>query len=240
MHAAVLSYGSMEVFLIPVGHGRHELYCEVREDGTERADDPPPAGRIGKIRARLREMIADAEARSKAGDEASPPQPHESWMERSRHQMFRWIAEKIAEQRLLWHLRRQDQATLVYPEDMRDTDALRVLCRSLERDLSRHRRWLVIDSLLFVASGLLVLLPGPNVVAYYFLFRLVGHYLSMQGARQGLQQVSWQTRASAALQELGRAATLDPSARGERVQHVATELQLQHLVQFFERTAVTS
>ena len=61
--------------------------------------------------------------------------------------------------------------------------------RSSRRDFEKHRFWLTIDALGFIASGLLFLVPGPNAVAYYFAFRLVGHYLSMRGARQGLSVV---------------------------------------------------
>jgi hypothetical protein len=241
----------MEVFLIPVGHGRHELYCEVRGEG-ESDRERPPTGRLERMRVRLREMItlermrvrlremiADAEARSTSEDVEAADRADRGWMQRGRERVLRWSAERIAEQRLLWHLRRQEAATLVYPEDMNEADALRILRRGLERDLAIHRRWLVFDSLILMASLLLVLLPGPNVLAYYFLFRVVGHYLSMRGARQGLQQVTWQARASAALKELRRAATLDPPAREAQVRHVASELQLQRLVRFFERTAVT-
>ena len=40
---------------------------------------------------------------------------------------------------------------------------------------------------LLIVSGVLALVPGPNVLAYYFAFRVVGHWLSMRGARQGLR-----------------------------------------------------
>lgn len=227
----------MEVFLIPVGHGRHELYCEVRGE-VESHRARPPSGRLDRVRIRLREMIADAEARSARDDDGDTDQAGHGWMQRGRQRVLRWVAERIAEQRLLWHLRRQNAATLVYPEDTTEAEALRILRSGLERDLSIHRRWLVFDSLIFIVSLLLVLLPGPNVLAYYFLFRVVGHYLSMRGARQGVQHVTWQARPSSALKDLRRAAVLDPRAREQQVRHVASELQLRHLVRFFERTAV--
>lgn len=227
----------MDVFLIPVGHGRHELYCEVRDEVEESRADTP-SGPFGRMRARLRELIADAEAEWKSGHRDETQAGH-GWTYRMRKRVLRWVAEKIAEQRLLWHLRRQHAATLVYPDDMIAADAMRILRSSLERDLAVHRRWLVFDSLVLVASGALVLVPGPNFLAYYFLFRVVGHYLSMRGARQGLQRVDWQTRSSTALKELRRAAMLDPSAREQQVKDVASQLQLQHLAHFFERTAVT-
>ena len=102
---------------------------------------------------------------------------------------MRWVAEAVAEQRLLWHLRRQTSATLFFPDDMSEPAAVDCICAASSRAISTsHRRWLIIDSLWFVASGVLFFVPGPNVVAYYFAFRLVGHYLSWRGAQQGLER----------------------------------------------------
>ncbi|MBI4477684.1 MAG: hypothetical protein HY654_10950 [Acidobacteria bacterium] len=248
----------MEVFLIPVGLGRHELYCEVREDpatgstgspqagsgsqsqaGSRPGDAPKaPVGRLERMRIRLREMIADAEAESRGAHDPRRPRAQHGWMHRVRQRVLRYVAERIAEQRLLWHLRRQAEAILVFPEDMTETDAMRVMRGFLERDLTVHRRWLMVDSVLLVLSGALVVVPGPNIIGFYFLFRVVGHYLSMRGARHGLQKVSWHTRPNSALKTLRGAATMEPPAREQQVRHVAMELRLQHLVQFFERTAV--
>jgi Mitochondrial K+-H+ exchange-related len=115
-----------------------------------------------------------------------------------------------------------------------------LLRRQLRRDFDRHRFWLVIDSLLFIASGVLVLLPGPNVVAYYFAFRMVGHFLSLRGARQGLNGVLWTTQPSAPLSALRNAIHLDGEARERHVDDVARALNLEHLARFFERTAIQS
>jgi hypothetical protein len=45
---------------------------------------------------------------------------------------------------------------------------LTLIRRTLQRDYDRHRVWLVIDAIGLVLSGPLALVPGPNVVAYYF------------------------------------------------------------------------
>jgi hypothetical protein len=115
-----------------------------------------------------------------------------------------------------------------------------LLKRQLRRDFDRHRFWLVIDSLLFIASGVLVLLPGPNLAAYYFAFRMVGHYLSLRGARHGLDGVAWTTEPSAPLTTLRDAIHMDGDARQRHVDDVARALKLEHLARFFERTAIQS
>ena len=100
----------------------------------------------------------------------------------------------------------------------------------LQRDYDRHRRWLVIDTLWpDSSSAVLMLVPGPNILAYYFAFRVVGHWLSMRGAAQGLQRVDWTGRPCPPLSELRDADTLEPTVRDARIHDVAARLRLQHL-----------
>jgi hypothetical protein len=86
----------------------------------------------------------------------------------------------------------------------------------------------------------LMVLPGPNVAAYYLAFRLVGHYLSMRGARQGLDCVQWDLRPSDPLAELRGLVALEPEVREARVSEIAERLRLEQLATFFDRLAVPS
>ena len=87
-------------------------------------------------------------------------------------------------------------------------------------------------------TAVLVLLPGPNLIGYYFLFRVVGHYLSWRGARQALERISWRPIAEPALSELGALARVPRDARAERVAAIASQLRLPRLAAFFDRVAV--
>ena len=229
----------MDVYLVPVGADRHELYCEVPDEPevVVADEDPKKRGFFRRMRDRFREMLAEAERDRR---QPSPAPVEGGWLARAKVRSMRWVAESIAEQRLLWHLRRQTSACFIYPDDLAEAAAMEIMRASLRRDFDRHRFWLTIDSLLFIASGLLALVPGPNVLAYYFAFRVVGHYLSLRGARQGLSGVEWRTQKSEALTELRRAIGLAPDARERRVHEVAHQLRLEHLASFFERTAVPS
>jgi Mitochondrial K+-H+ exchange-related len=225
----------MDVYLVPVGPSQHELYCEVPDEPHEAEDAEQPQGLFRRLRARFREMLAEAE-RDRLQARAVNTQG--GWLMRAKARLMRWVAESIAEQRLLWHLRRQTEACLYYPDDLDETQAAAALRSSLVRDFDKHRFWLTIDALLFIASGLFMLVPGPNVLAYYFAFRVVGHYFSLQGARQGLNGVTWRYEKSAPLAELRRAIELAPDVRVRQVHEVAHRLQLEHLASFFERTAI--
>jgi hypothetical protein len=97
---------------------------------------------------------------------------------------------------------------------------------------------------MFLVTGVLLgplflLVPGvANLPAAYFGFMMVGHFLSMRGARQGLMRVTWRATPSEPLRELRRAITLDPLLRERRVLDIASQLQLERLPMFFERTLV--
>jgi Mitochondrial K+-H+ exchange-related len=225
----------MDVYLVPLGPDRYELYCEV-PDEPEDAIDEAPAGFIKRMKQRFSAVLAEAERERRRGHTEQPRGP----LARAKAYTLRYVAESIAEQRLLWHLRRQESACLFFPDDLDERRAMTLLRRQLGRDFEKHRFWLIVDSVGFIASGALVLLPGPNFVAYYFAFRMVGHYLSLGGARKGLKTVAWTSEQSPPLSELRRALGLTADERERRVHDVAARLKLDHLVKFFERMAMTS
>lgn len=227
----------MEVFLIPVGPERYQLYCEVPDEPVESDEADPPPTRRARVKRWFRAVLIEAERERRRPPDDPHPEGHR-WYHRIKRAVLCRIAEAIAEQRLLWHMRRQSAAVAVFPADLTGTQALTVVNTIMQGDYERHRFWLVVDTALFVLSGALAIIPGPNIVAYYFAFRMVGHYLSMRGARQALRAVRWDTRPSAPLAELRQAIDLDPAAREARVSDIASRLQLERLATFFQRTAV--
>jgi len=234
----------MDVFLVPLGADEYEPYTEEADIEEEPEEDPLPSGFFARLRVRLSparlklqfsRMLAAAE-RERRRDAAS--RAGDAWMARMKSRGMRWVAETIAEQRLLWNLRRVDAAHLAYPDDMREEAAVAVLRKQLAADFDKHRFWLAVDSVLMVASAALVLVPGPNVVGYYFAFRVVGHYFSVRGARNGLNCVTWTYAPSGPLAELRPLASVDPAARLEQVEQVAARLNLDHFATFFQRISV--
>lgn len=225
------------MFLIPVGVDRHELYCEVAdEDPAGTAPDHDRGvirGLVRKFRDTLNRIERDRRQHEAEGEDAS-----HGWFERAKRRAMRFIAESIAEQRLLWHMRRQHDAVAVHPADLPPEAAHGIVRRALQADFEKHRRWLAIDSVLMVLSAALILVPGPNVLGYYFAFRVVGHYFSMRGARQGLDAVRWSSRADEALADLRPLVREDPVERRPRVEAIAARLGLDDLRRFFDRVAV--
>jgi hypothetical protein len=225
----------MDVFLIPVGQGRYVLYYEAPDEEPAREGEPDAPGFFRKWRVRFAEMLREAEQeRHRPVDTTEQP----GLLARARRRMMRFVVERIAEWRLLWHLRSADAVTAHVPADMDPGDAERLMRATLKADADRHLRWMVVDLLLLAASAPLMLVPGPNVLAYYFTFNVVGHFLAMRGARRGLSGVSWHLRPTAALSELRAALALGEPHRERTVHDVAMRLRLQHLARFFRRMAV--
>lgn len=232
----------MDVFLVPTAVDRYELYCELPDDPVE--TEVAPASGIFRgfhrffhwLRRHFKQMIAEAERERRTGYTESPQR---NWFGRLRARLMRWVAESIAEQRLLWHLRGQASACLFHPDDIDGAQATVVLRKQLGRDFDKHQFWLIFDTLGLLGSFLLVPIPGPNMLLYFFGFRVVGHYLSLRGARQGLNVATWRTEPRAPLTELRRLVAIDPALREQHVHDIALRLQLEHLATFFRRIAVT-
>ncbi len=229
----------MDVFVIPVGPDRYELYCERPVAGDEPVE-PETTGWIGRMRRKFGGLVRAAEERQRNGASADAAK---SWIGRIQDRAMAWVAERIAEQRLLWNLRRETAATAAHPADMTFEQTHALIRGTLQRDYDRHYRWMFIDGALFVVTFVaffpLVVIPGvANLPAMYFGFRAVGHFLSMRGSAHGLRRVTWSGRSCPPLGELRELAELDPHAREARLLDVATRLRLEQLPKFFERVAI--
>lgn len=221
----------MDVFVIPLGGERYELYCEGAVSG-DAGDEPSGDGVWARARRRFGEMLRAAEDRERTG---LVPDVAPGWMGRQYDRLIGWVAERIAEQRLLWKLRQQDTVTVVHPADL-PFEATMVLVRaSLGGDRARHLRWALVHALLFSLSGLLAIVPGPNLLAYLFAFRMVGHWLSFRGASQGLRRTLWNGRSSPELASVREALTLPMPARDARLRELGDALGLSGLSVFVER-----
>jgi hypothetical protein len=95
-----------------------------------------------------------------------------------------------------------------------------------------------VHAVLFVVSAVFAVIPGPNLIAYYFAFRMVGNWFSMRGAWQGLNRVSWTTCPSVPLAELREVLPLVSATRRQLVADIAERLQLRDLGAFVERVSL--
>jgi hypothetical protein len=176
---------SLVVYLIPLAGGRFELDSEPPDEGRAMA-----GAQDGVWRERLRSL----EAKWNAAVAAAERKGASGWFALLRDRAIRSTAESIDEQRTLWRLRQAVDATLIYPADVDEAAALDQSRGLLAHARRHHAWWLAIDGLALIVSGSLAIIPGPNLIAYYFALRVVGHLLSWRGAHRGLGAVSWRAR----------------------------------------------
>lgn len=225
----------MDVYFVPIGRDRFECYYEAPDDEEGGAEDSP--GVLGRWKARFRGQLRDAEHEPQpvAGDEPS------TLLERLKGRSMRWIAERVAEQRLLWRLRTADAATLHIPDDVDAVEAERIMRESMRRDADRHRGLVALHAVLLLLALPVALVPGPNVFGYLFTFTVTGHFLAWRGARRGLVGVRWDVRPSRELATLRGALSLEPGARHARILEVSEQLHLPRLPVWVKRmTAPTA
>jgi len=224
----------MIVYLVPVGDRRYQLYVEVAPEvpGGE-PTAPSGNGWVARQIHRFREMLAEAERERLRRESGEPEQGSGLWKA-----ILRRVAETVAEQRLLWHLRHQTEAEVAHPADISSAEALHEVRAEFARDEARHRRWMMIDGAIVAVTGpLFFFVPGPNVVSWYFTFRAGAHFLSWRGARKGLTSVTWRATASAPLSAVRSALGLPTHERRLRLLEIGDEIGLKHLAGFVERVS---
>jgi hypothetical protein len=222
----------VNVYFVPLSGGRFEPYFEQEDPPV--VVDPASRGFFGRMSARFAEMVREAERERHEQTHEEPT----TWLGRLQRRAMGWIAERVAEQRLLWKLRRCDEAELHIPEDLAPDEGLRLFRTGLQKDGDRHLRLLIVHSLGLIVSAPLVVVPGPNILGYLFTFTVVGHFLSFRGARRGLNEVRWTVVPNPALTTIGRAVVTPPPERYRLLHEAETRLRLAHLASFVERMAV--
>lgn len=235
----------MDVYLVPAGPDGYELYCEPHHEAT-----PVPVDGTG-WRARLswtfwrtrvtrtfRTVLAYLEQERERRAARRAMRHRGTVFQRVRDRVIAWLAERVAEQRLLWRLRSASEAIAHYPDDLSTDEASAIVQRSLQRDGTRHRNWLAFDAAGCAVTAPLSFVPGPNLILYYFVFRVTGHYLSWTGARHGTSAVRWTYRACPPLTDLRRLASLPMTDRAALANAVAQRLGLEHIDTFAERMAL--
>jgi hypothetical protein len=220
---------TLQVFLVPIAGDRYELYCEtpVGEIVLGGRAGERQSGWIRRLLDRFRALLAEADEWQRRRDRGHAEPTRGLWTF-----VMRKVAEAVAEQRLVWLLRTTDAAELLHADNLDPDRALEIGRRALQRDYEKHRRWMVIDGIAFLAFVPLTVIPGPNVPSIYFSFRALGHFFSLRGASRGLRLVRWTASPSPPLAELTSVMSQDRDARDARdarIREIAHALGLERL-----------
>jgi hypothetical protein len=223
----------LDVYLVPIARDRYECYYEAAEE--EEQVDPAAQGFFARMRRRFNEQLKEAE---EARHQKAIEEP-KTFFGRMHKRTLRWIAERIAEQRLLWHLRTAEGATLHASADLLPRDAEWLMRENIRRDADFHRNRLIPHTLLLILSAAVALVPGPNILGYLFTFTVVGHFLAWRGAVNALNRVTWTVMPNPALTDLRHAFSLDADTRHSLIKEVARRLHMPKMALFVERMAAS-
>ena len=224
----------LDVYLVPIARDRYECYYEAEEEETEEID-PAAQGFFARMRRRFNEQLKEAE---EARHQKAIEEP-KTFFGRMHKRTLRWIAERIAEQRLLWHLRTADGATLHVSADLLPGDAEWLMRENIKRDADFHRNRLIPHTLLLILSAAVAVVPGPNILGYLFTFTVVGHFLAWRGAVNALNRVTWTVTPNSGLTDLRHAFSLDDDTRHRLIKEVARRLHMPKMALFVERMAAS-
>lgn len=216
--------------LVPLGRERYDLYSEPPDSAS---DGPLPAD-AGRVRRWLHTAGEQWQSYVDAARTSSATSGFAKW----RDAIICRLAQTLDEQRTLKAIRTSARAAVRFPETQAPDAARTAVQRILAASQRYHGQRAVIYLVLFVLSGILFFVPGPNIVAYYLGFQAFGHLQSWRGARHAASPaLAWTFEPSADLAELARLAGLPHDVRVAAVHAVAARLGLEHLPAFFERSA---
>ncbi|MGC4080750.1 MAG: hypothetical protein QM736_01165 [Vicinamibacterales bacterium] len=227
--AARAAIALLLVHLIPLDRDRYELYAEPPE-----IDEGPLAHDAGRVRRWLHKAGEQWRDYVDAARMSTATSGFAKW----RDAIICRLAQTLDEQRTLRSLRTASAATVLFPSTIDPTAARAALDRILAASLRHHGQWLIVYLVLFVLSGILFFIPGPNIVAYYLGFQGFGHLQSWRGARHAASPaLAWTLMPSTDLAELAALVGTPHGARTAKVAAIADRLGLEHLPAFFERAA---
>jgi hypothetical protein len=209
----------VKIYLVNVDSGRR-VFCSDGLDAEEEEVRPRFWGFLGWCEERLRRFrasILHAE-----GGLALRARRSWEWLQRFRH----------SDERLLVPLRSAATVEIRYPAALGTAAARAAWDEYLKGRLLRHSWWLIFNLVLSAITLLLAILPGPNVIGYWFAYRAVHHLLVLVGL--------WRVRSGRIATSFHASEALDvPLAEAERdgQPHPALGLDPRHLDEFLERPA---
>lgn len=168
----------MKIYLLSIDRRRFFFYADESEPPDDRAEgDGPPGERTAGWRGRIVDRwhrIRSAWQHSEAGAA--------QWARRAWDWMHSWAHP---DESMLSRLRSARRIELHHPAS-RDPREVRALWREyLNHRWWRHFLWMGANAIV-APPGLLILwiLPGPNLIGYWFAYRAIHHALILWGIRR--------------------------------------------------------
>jgi hypothetical protein len=130
---------------------------------------------------------------------------------------------------MLSQLRTAKMIELHYPGSRTGAEVLAIWQNYVSRQRNRHTVWMAINGVVAPFSVIFAILPGPNIIGYWFLYRAIHHLLIVWGTvrvRRGVIPTDLHPRDSLDIpverDDAGKTSHAALAGRGERLgEHVA-------------------
>lgn len=160
----------MKVYLLMM-HERPVFYSEGLEEGERLAASR--RGARGWLERKLRAMRVALEQ-------------SESGMGRTLRRLRDWLHLQISpDETLLRGLRSSKLIAVYHPTTMTAEESVAAWREYLGTRQRYHGFWFALNAVLSPLGVLLTPIPGPNVVAYWFVYRAICHFLAIMGISRG-------------------------------------------------------
>ena len=176
-----------------------------------------------------------------------------AWFIRHRNRMIKWaggvlktghkyylrLEDRIDPgERVLKTMASAERFVIYYAPPLQQADVTSRLCHILSRQRFKHLFWffidLIISSVAIAFTPILAPIPGPNIILYFPLLRMLSHYRAVQGASVGLRSAEIEFKCLPDL--VGLEENLrTPSFDRRVVRDLAEALKIRGLEQFLER-----
>jgi hypothetical protein len=164
----------VKIYLLLIDHARFFFYSDESEasDVTDHSDDSSTHRRSGVSGW----FLAKYDRFRSAWQHADSGALH--WMRQSWDWLHTWAHPDEAMLARLWSARRVD---LYHPASRRGDQVLAIWNDYLRQQWRRHLVWLIVNGVIAPISVLFAILPGPNLIGYWFAYRAVHHSLVVWG-----------------------------------------------------------
>ena len=167
----------MKVYLLSIDNRRFFFYADASESSPKKATLPsqpvPPAGGLwGRLQDRYHKIKS-------AWDHS------DSRITRGTRRAWDWLHSwSHPDESMLVRLRSARRIDLHHPAS-RTADEVRALWADyLNHRWWRHLLWMSLNGVIAPFTVLFAILPGPNVIGYWFLYRAIHHALIVWGIRR--------------------------------------------------------
>jgi hypothetical protein len=167
----------VKIYLLLIDHARFFFYSDESEasDDTDHSDDPSTPRRTGVHGW----ILARYDRCRSAWQEADSGAVH--WMRQKWDWLHTWAHPDEAMLARLWSARRVD---LHHPATRRCDEVVAIWTDYLRQQWRRHLTWMIVNGVIAPISALFAILPGPNLIGYWFAYRAVHHALVVWGIRR--------------------------------------------------------